>query len=152
MAGKGARGHQGGSWGVPKPCGEGHGQLSPPASSQHPRQHRTLLALVSPGRLGGEGGGGGGCPGPFPRHGQRPGNKSWWDGEASPGRGICLAWGEVEGGEETAFQSVSPFVNPSKPPQCSPDWLQLQRGPLREDTGSPPASPVPSLRVSGREK
>ena len=130
----------------PSPAARGtaSSHLLPP--SAHPRQRRTLSAWGTPGRLGG--------PGPFPSPGQRPGNKSLWDGEAAPAGGICLARGEVEGGKETAFQSVSPFVNPSKHPQCPPhgsSYSRVTTCPLREGTGSPPASLAPSLRVSAGE-
>lgn len=109
------KGHQDGSWDVPKPCGSGHRQLPPPASLSTSQAGKTLSVCVSLGRLR--------DPGPFPSPRQKPGNKSLRDagGISRPG-GICLARGEVKRGEETAFQSVSPFENPSQPPQVSSAW------------------------------
>lgn len=119
-SGSGVAGEGDSDWRPPRATKVAHGVSPSPAArgaaschllppSQHPRQRRTLSAWVSPGRLGG--------PGPFPSPGQRPRNKSLWDEEASPGQGYLFSpGGRWKGGEETAFQSVSPFVNSSKPP------------------------------------
>lgn len=76
-------GHQGGSWGVPKPCNKLHSQLPPPASLSASQAVQELLSMGVPGEAGGS------CPLP------QSWTKTWEQKpaglEASPAEGICLA-------------------------------------------------------------
>lgn len=115
-------GHQGGTWSVPKPCGEGHSQLSPPASLSASQAAQDPVGTGVPREAGG-------VLAPSQALDKALGTKACGMGRHLLARGICLAREEVEGGEETAFQSVSPFVNPSKPPQCLPHGSSYSRVP-----------------------
>ena len=99
--------------------------------------------------------GGWGVLAPSPALDKGLGTKASGVGRHLPAGGICLARGEVEGGEEAAFQSVLLFVNPSKPPQCPPR-LQLQRGsvvPFERALGPlQPARPLPRGSPGGKKR
>lgn len=132
----------------PSPAARGtaSSRLLPP--SQHPRQRRTLSALVSPGRQGG--------PGPFPSPGQSPGNKSLWDGEASPGQGYLFSPGGGGGGRGNRISKCFTLCESFKAPPVPPAWLQLQQGPhmspVRALGPLRPAWPLPCGSPGGKKR